>query len=241
MAKLLLIETATEVCSAAIAVDGRVIALAEEPDQPNHAARLTLLIQECTRQAGLTLAALDAVALSRGPGSYTSLRVGSSVAKGICYALDKPLLAVDTLRALAGAALAEYHKTEADLSDLLILPMLDARRKEVWTAVYDAQLHELVPAQPLVLEHNLFADYLHAIPGKHPESRYVVTGNGGLKLENEKFFEGSVFSPVRKCSAAYLSSLALIKFQNADFQDISYFEPFYMKMPNITTPGKAPF
>ena len=104
MAKILLIETSGEVCSAAISVDGKVLALVEAPDTQSHAALLTLQIGECSNKAGILLADLDAVAVSKGPGAYTSLRVGASVAKGICFALDKPLIAVDTLLALAHAS-----------------------------------------------------------------------------------------------------------------------------------------
>lgn len=237
MAKILLIETATAVCSAAIAADGEVLALAEDAGASNHAARLTLLIRECTQRCGLPLAALDAVALSRGPGSYTALRVGASVAKGICYALDKPLIALDTLQELARASLDEYRTRHA----VFAIPMLDARRNEVWAAAYDAGLRELLAPRPLVLEHDLFKKFLQAIPGFVPEAAYVVSGNGASKLANARNSERAVFSPVQNCSAAFLAATAERYFQNADFQDVSNFEPFYMKTPNITVSKKALF
>lgn len=236
MAKLLLIETATEVCSAAIAVDGRLLALAEDPDQPNHAARLTLLIDQCTREAGIPLAELDGLALSRGPGSYTALRVGASVAKGICYALDKPLMAVDTLLALAAAAQAEYP-----LPGACFLPMLDARRQEVWAAVYDAELRPLAPAQPLILEHNMFENFLQSVSPAGTSCVFIVAGNGAKKMGAELIGQNVALSGIQKCSAKYFCGLAERFFQQADFQDISYFEPFYMKSPNITTPNKPFF
>ena len=262
MAKILLIETATEVCSVAIACDGTVLALVEEMDQPKHAERLTLLIQQCTREAGLPLATLDAVAVSRGPGSYTSLRVGLSVAKGICYALDKPLIAVDTLKALAAGSLWEYAQSNAEYGmrntewmpshndgnsafriphSVFAMPMLDARRNEVWTAVYDSNLQLLVPAQPLILENNLLDLFLQQNPEHSPEYVYIVAGNGAKKMEAAGIFENSVFSPVRICSAQNLAVLAEVNFQNGDFQDVSYMNPYYMKDPNITTPNKPLF
>ncbi|MBK9338917.1 MAG: tRNA (adenosine(37)-N6)-threonylcarbamoyltransferase complex dimerization subunit type 1 TsaB [Lewinellaceae bacterium] len=185
MAKILLIETATEVCSAAIAVDGQVVALAEDLNQPNHAARLTLLIRECTQHAGIGLADLDAVAVSRGPGSYTSLRTGASVAKGICYALDKPLLAVDTLQALAAASLQKMAAQNSGES-LLLAPMIDARRMEVWTALYDAHLCEVAPAQPLILENNLFYIFCQTVRGNTSSDRCIVSGNGVKKSQTSK-------------------------------------------------------
>ncbi|MFN0015583.1 MAG: tRNA (adenosine(37)-N6)-threonylcarbamoyltransferase complex dimerization subunit type 1 TsaB [Saprospiraceae bacterium] len=243
MARILLIETATDVCSTAIAVDGTVVALAEALDQPNHAATLTLLIEACTRQAGIPLANLDAVAVSRGPGSYTSLRVGAAVAKGICYALDKPLIAVDTLLALASASMRDQGTGRTSdgpgvNNPLFYMPMLDARRKEVWTAVFDHSLREVMPAQPLILEHDLFQYFLQNAPGVKPTGLLVLSGNGAKKISNGPVFENAVFSEPQVCSASHLAIIAEVCFQNVDFQDTAYFEPFYMKPPNITISKK---
>lgn len=237
MARILLIETATDVCSAAIAVDGRIIALSEQSPTLQHAALLTLQIETCVRDAGLSLAMLDAVALSRGPGSYTALRVGAAVAKGICYALDKPLIAVDTLQVLARASLTDLPENPGTRT--LLVPMLDARRQEVWTAVYDDQGRLLAPAQPIIMENNLFENFLAAhVPGGSGK-RLVLSGNGMQKLQNVPGSVLAVFSPVEKCSATYLAPLAELFFQNSDFQEVAYFEPFYMKPPNITIPKLA--
>lgn len=240
MAKILLIETATEVCSVAIALDGHPVALAEEATQPNHAARLTLLIQECAQRAGMALSDLDAIAVSSGPGSYTSLRVGASVAKGICYALNKPLVAVDTLLALAAAS----HLAASPLptgAEVFLVPMLDARRKEVWTAVFDDKLHLLAPAQPLILENNFFQIFLDDLPAAAPQKQFVVSGNGAKKLFSDLIFEGVVVGAIQSCSATHLALPAEQFFQRADFQQVAYFEPFYMKPPNITKSSKPVF
>lgn len=237
MARILLIETATEVCSAAIAVNGEVTAIVEESHSLHHAALLTLQVRACSERSGIPLEALDAVAVSQGPGSYTSLRVGASVAKGICFALDKPLIAINTLLSLAWAS----RQYIADVPNPVFIPMLDARRQEVWLAAYDADLREIVPEQPLILENDLFekylADYLPSLDGVV----LVAGGNGSQKLENVPMPENTVFSPVKNCSARHLSELAERFFQNAEFQNTAYFEPFYMKAPNITTSSKALF
>lgn len=235
MARILLIETATDVCSAAIAVDGQIVALAEQLSTLQHAALLTLQIEACVRESGWSLAQLDAVALSQGPGSYTALRVGASVAKGICYALDKPLIAVDTLLALALASrtgLPEDH----DSPHTLLVPMLDARRQEVWTAVYDEQGLLLAPAQPIIVENNLFEKFIEAFIADWSGTRLIFSGNGMRKIQNVPGALRAVFSPVENCSAVHLAMLAERFFQASDFQEVAYFEPFYMKPPNITTP-----
>ncbi|MBC7775392.1 MAG: tRNA (adenosine(37)-N6)-threonylcarbamoyltransferase complex dimerization subunit type 1 TsaB [Phycisphaerae bacterium] len=276
MAKILLIETSSEVCSTAISVDGVVVALSENLDSQSHAALLTLQIRECSETAGIPLAQLDAVALSRGPGAYTALRVGASVAKGICYALEKPLIALDTLLALAHASRMvtgdwevvtgewelviggdpmsniqypisnvqyppSYAKASAGKTSNVFIPALDARRQEVWLAVYDEDLREIAPAQPLILENNMFEKFVSAKTGDVVLSGIVLAGNGMEKIRSGDFLEKVIFSGIIKCSARYLAALAEQYFQIADFQDIAYFEPIYMKPPNITTPTKAPF
>lgn len=235
MAHLLLLETATDVCSVAIAADGDIIARRDAPASPSHAALLTLQIDACAGDAGLSLGGLDAVAISAGPGAYTSLRVGASVAKGLCYALDKPLIAVDTLRALAAASAAATAPGDA----LLFLPMLDARRKEVWLAAFDASLQLLAPAQPLVFENDLFEKFLAGLPAFGPETRLVLSGNGAMKAPSGLLAEQTAPLVVTACSAAFLLEEAEKAYRNSEFQDIAYYEPFYMKPPNITQPGKS--
>lgn len=240
MSRILLIETATEVCSAGIAIDGKLVALEEIPNTQSHAALLTQQIAACAKTAGLALNALDAVAVSSGPGSYTGLRVGASVAKGICFALDKPLIAVDTLLALASGA-RDWARLQQQEADSIYVPALDARRQEIWTAVYDASLQALTPAQPLILENNSFEKFLEAASGHLTVGRALVVGNGTDKIRSGNPGEGSVFFTEIKCSARYLVDVATRKFQAADFQDVAYFEPFYMKLPNITTPNNMGF
>jgi tRNA threonylcarbamoyladenosine biosynthesis protein TsaB len=244
MAKILLIETSGEVCSAAISVDGRVVALVEAPDTQSHAALLTLQIGECSNKAVVPLAELDAVAVSKGPGAYTSLRVGASVAKGICFALDKPLIAVDTLLALAHASRSWMGKMQSgNLPTVapIYVPMLDARRQEVWLAIYNEDLVEIAPPQPLILDNNSFEKFVFEKTGGAQIKWIVLSGNGMEKTRSGDNFKKSVFSEQGKSSASYLADLAEQYFQSADFQDIAYFEPYYMKPPNITTSSKPLF
>jgi tRNA threonylcarbamoyladenosine biosynthesis protein TsaB len=263
MAKILLIETATDVCSVAVAVNGTPVSVFETRDTLDHAALLTLHIQECIKQSGLSLAALDAIALSGGPGSYTALRVGSSVAKGICYALDKPLIAVNTLEALAeggrwwwveGGGLKVEGESENSLApglentapatrhplplSIYFVPMLDARRQEVWTAVFDASGARISPDTSLILENNLFVNFVRGYVPDHSTSKFYIFGNGMDKAQKVFLHEGAAFCQVEHTSAVYLTKLAENAFHKEDFQNISYFEPFYMKPPNITTASK---
>ena len=149
MPKILCIETATEICSVCLSIDGEAVALAETDKGFSHASTLTILIQKCLEEANLTLDNLDAVALSQGPGSYTGLRIGVSVAKGICYALNKPMIAIDTLEALAWAC-AKEEKQEAHYC-----PMIDARRMEVYTAMYNLKGEEEQSVNALILDEKL--------------------------------------------------------------------------------------
>lgn len=119
--------------------------------------------------------------------------------------------------------------------------MLDARRQEVWTAAYDAALEQVAAAQPVILENNMFEEYLSGLPFRGQEAVLVFSGNGSLKIKNVPVEKNVVFSPVKKCSSRHMAVLAEQFFQRADFQDVAYFEPFYMKAPNITTPSKSPF
>ncbi|MEZ4920938.1 MAG: tRNA (adenosine(37)-N6)-threonylcarbamoyltransferase complex dimerization subunit type 1 TsaB [Saprospiraceae bacterium] len=234
MATILLLETATDVCSVAIAVNGETIALCEDPPPATHAARITLLIQECLQQANLDRSALDAIAISKGPGSYTGLRVGSSTAKGLCFALNIPLIAVDTLAALAYGTAASSPAQP----NTVYAPMLDARRNEVWAALFDANLQALTESMSGIIEDNLFYNLLAGNLEGLEKKRLVFSGNGSFKLESGNNFENSEISDLVFCSARFLEAIAEKKFQSSDFEDVSYFEPFYMKPPNITKPKK---
>jgi len=225
MPKILCIETATEICSVCLSHEGKTIALAETDKGFSHASTLTILIQKCLDEADLTLNDLDAVAISQGPGSYTGLRIGVSVAKGICYALDKPMIAIDTLEALASAC-AEEEKQDAHYC-----PMIDARRMEVYTAMYNLEGKEEQSVNALIVEDNAFENIFTR------KETIIFCGNGAEKCKPILTTPFAKFSPL-VCSAKHLSFLAKKYFSKGDFCDIAYFSPLYYKSPKITIPRK---
>lgn len=225
MPKFLLLETATEICSVGISKDETLLALAESEEQYSHVSKITTLIEQCLKQTGLALTDLDAIAVSKGPGSYTALRVGTATAKGICYALEKPLLAIDTLEALARAS------TQIAKQKIIYAPMIDARRMEVYTAFFDAEFNLLKEAHPLILEDTTFIEYLET------GFQIVISGNGAEKcqsiLKNTAIRHEKIV-----CSATHLAGLTQEHYRDKVFEDLAYYAPFYLKPPNITTPKK---
>lgn len=225
MPLILNIETATEVCSIGLSKGEQIIALKESHEKYSHASQITLLIQDCLSEAGHRLAELDAVAISKGPGSFTALRIGTATAKGICYSLDKPLIAIDTLQAIAlGCFLKE--KKEA-----LYAPMIDARRMEVYTALFDAHNQPLEAAKALIVDDQAFTEQ------KEAGQAIVFCGNGSGKCKGVLQSDHFSFSQTL-CSAAHMAPLSAKAFTAKQFEDLAYFEPFYLKSPNITTPKK---
>ncbi|RBQ09094.1 tRNA (adenosine(37)-N6)-threonylcarbamoyltransferase complex dimerization subunit type 1 TsaB [Pedobacter miscanthi] len=217
MAKILQIETATAICSVALSVNGETISFKEEQGQNLHAANLTLFIDEVVKTAGISYNELDAIAVSKGPGSYTGLRIGVSTAKGLCYALDKPLIAIETLEMMAAGFLAKNQ----DYSGL-ICPMIDARRMEVYTSVFDNQLNVLLPTEAKIIDDTSFADLL---------SQQTITflGDGAAKCADVLTDVNARFDNTNFNSAPYMSKLAQKAFNNGNFEDVAYFEPFYLK------------
>lgn len=224
MATILQLETATQVCSAAISVNGETIALKEQMASNIHAGSLTLFIKEVMDAANLTFGDLDAVAVSKGPGSYTGLRIGVSTAKGLCFALDKPLIAIDTLQMMAGG----FAESGAPG---LICAMIDARRMEVFTAMFDMDLNYVINTEAKIVDAQSFATEL---------ASGVVTfiGDGALKCAEVIQHPHAVFSERNFNSAANMSKLAHQAFTEGEFEDVAYFEPFYLKDFVLTTPKK---
>ncbi|MEC3880593.1 tRNA (adenosine(37)-N6)-threonylcarbamoyltransferase complex dimerization subunit type 1 TsaB [Parapedobacter sp. 10938] len=227
---ILQLETGTQVCSAALSVNGETVANIDI-DEPNvHASRLTLLVEELLQKTGLTFGDLSAVAVSKGPGSYTGLRIGVSTAKGLCYATDLPLIGIDTLAAMATGFAAAQGGSAVDANTRLC-PMVDARRMEVYTAVFDRQLQSISPTSAVIVDSQSFA-YLG---DKH---RIVLFGTGADKL-TELFAESPSIEVVTgfKNSASHLSRLADCAFREQQFVDVAYFEPYYLK-DFVATPPK---
>lgn len=230
MSLILNIESATDICSINISRDGEIVAEREIVGN-SHAEKMTLLIQECLEIGKLKMRDLDAVAISNGPGSYTSLRIGASTAKGICYALDIPLIAVDTLESLAMAAYAEVGDDAA-----LYCPMIDARRMEVYAALYkystDKNALEIIePMNPKIIDVDSYSEYLKE------NIKMVFCGNGAPKCETLFRDSDVIFAPI-ECSARYLSYISYRAFVAEKFVNIAYHAPQYLKAPNITISKK---
>lgn len=224
---ILNIETSTDVCSICVSNGLEVLAIRETDESYVHASKVTVFIQECLSEANLTLIDIDAVALSKGPGSYTALRIGASTAKGICYALDKPLIAIDTLQSLA---LASRDKEQNE--GAIYCPMIDARRMEVYTALFDASNALIQQTNALIVDKSAFGQYFSK------KQDIIFSGNGADKCKNVLQSSNAHFSSVL-CSATNLIPLAIMAYEKTDFEDMAYFSPDYHKPPNITTPKKV--
>ena len=221
MSLILNIETATGVCSVALARDGHFIGLKESNTKNSHSSVLTLFMDEVMKSAGIAFPDIDAVAVSEGPGSYTGLRIGVAAAKGLCYALEKPLIGVETLRAMAIGMLRSQSREEE--KNILYCPMIDARRMEVYCAIFDNKGDEIRETRAEIIDENSFMEYL----GKN---RVVFAGDGALKCR--PLFENhpnAVFSEDFQTSAKFMISLSEEKFSKKNFEDLAYFEPYYLK------------
>ena len=210
---ILNIETATKNCSVALSKNGDTIACKEIAEQGySHAEKLHVFIEELLKETELNFHDLNAVAVSKGPGSYTGLRIGVSAAKGLCYALNIPLISIDTLSILA-------HQIQ--IKDGLIVPMIDARRMEVYSAVFDSKNIKIREVQAEILTHESFLNYAEIINfvGDCNEKAKTV-----LQQPNFLFHDNCMYP-----SANEMSQLSYEKFQGKDFEDVAYFEPFYLK------------
>ena len=219
MAVILNIETSTKVCSVGIAVDGIIKFIKESHLANSHAELVTLFSEEVIKNAAYELTDIDAVSVSMGPGSYTGLRIGVSTAKGFCYALDKPLIAINTLKAMA-AGMVENEKSP---KDFLYCPMIDARRMEVYAAFFDAELNEIKATEAVIVDENSFTELLSA-------NKIIFAGDGAPKCEEMlSHQQNAVFKNDFNPSSTFMAKLSEQKFVQKDFEDIAYFEPFYLK------------
>ncbi len=216
MALLLCIDTALETASVGFCNDKKIIIAETNTDQKNHAAFVQTAMQKMMQTAQISFAEIDAVAVVNGPGSYTGLRVGLASAKGICYTANKPLLLLNTLEVMAKAAVDMI----AD-NDALYCPMIDARRNEVFTAVYDFFLQPVVPPQPLIIEENSFKELLQ-------ERKAYFFGSGHNKCTLVIQHENAIYSDVNY-TLRHINILAQKMYVEKRFQDVAYAEPFYIK------------
>ena len=223
---ILCLETATPSCSVALVHNGEVLACEEDPKGQNHSEKITLFIDSVMKKAGVSYNQLDAVAVSMGPGSYTGLRIGVSTAKGICYAVSKPLIAVETLESMAygGKVVisSEVEKSSAN-DNMILIPAIDARRMEVYAAIFDENVNKIKDTEAVIIDENSFADL------KKDHHLYLF-GDGADKCA-ELFKNDDKITVIKDfyCSAKYMNTIAQQKFNNKDFVDVAYFEPFYLK------------
>ena len=222
MTYILHIETATKVCSVALSKDSHLLACKESNDLDYaHGENLTLFIDEVMKEAQIDFKNLNAISVSSGPGSYTGLRIGVSTAKGLCYALNIPLIAIDTLTSLAILA-KEKHANKN------LCAVLDARRMEVYNAIFAPDGYLLKPISADVIEATSYEMYLP----------FIVFGDGAEKLKAIWEDRNIAFDTSLFCSARGQINLAHEKFKENKFEDVAYFEPFYLKDFMITSPKK---
>lgn len=219
MSCILHIETSTDVCSVALSQDGACLYEETNYEGPSHAQKLAGFVKEAVSFADSHAIPIDAVSISKGPGSYTGLRIGVSEAKGVAYGLNAKLVSVPTLKLLTVPVLLGNEELP---EDALLCPMIDARRMEVYCAVYDRALKEIVPTQALVVEQDSFKDLLD----KHP---IYFMGNGADKCTETICHPNAHFIQGIKPLARNMVPLAEMSIARKEFEDVAYFEPFYLK------------
>ena len=219
MALILCMDTSTETGSIALSRDGNVIARQSNANQKDHAGWIHTAIRNMCNEHNIALSQLEAVAAAAGPGSYTGLRVAMSTAKGLCFSLNIPLIAINTLTMMAAGFLSE--NVDAIQPDDTICPMIDARRMEVFTAMYSTRLDEILEPAALVLDTTSFAEQLQ-------QSRIYFFGNGAAKFRQLVNIPNAVFGEYTP-DAAHLANLAEIHFKKGQFDDLAYTAPIYVK------------
>ena len=225
---ILHIETSTKICSVALSRDGDLLKYIDHQEGMNHTAILAPSIKMLLESFELKPKDLRAISVSSGPGSYTGLRVGSSTAKAMTYSLNIPLIAIPTLSSLAAAAFARYPEAE------LALPMLDARRNEVYTSLYNRDMDQIVTTSSVILENSVLFNLI-------PEDKTVICcGDGAQKLKQQQVLPSNLMVDEEiECSARHMISLVQQLLSRGEYSDPMHFVPYYLKPPNITQPGKV--
>ena len=235
MPLILNIETSTEVCSVALARNGNIVTLKENLSEQNHAKLLTLFIAELLDESEIAVDQLDAIAVSGGPGSYTGLRIGVSVAKGMCYGAKLPLIAITSLEAMANHVICNITNEHTNKSKQnLFCPMIDARRMEVYTSFYDINCNQIREIKADIIDHQSYIQYLN-------EGFVFFFGNGASKCREAINHPNAIFINDIVTSASHMISLSEQKFKAGKFADVAYYEPFYLKDFIATIPVKNIF
>lgn len=215
MTYILSVDTSTSICSVALHLDGKLIAHTETFLDRSHSRNIAHMVDQILALCEVAPQTLDAYAVSAGPGSYTGMRIGTSTVKGYCFALDKPLISVSALYSLAAKL---QHKQPG----LIYAPMIDARRMEVYTALFDDQLNEITTEQALILDENAFQEQLST-------RKVLFGGDGCAKFQTICSNIHAMFATDTYPSATFMGKKAFEKYINQKFEDITYFEPNYIK------------
>ncbi len=233
MALILCIETSTNICSVALVRNGEVLSSLEEHQVNSHATLLTVLIEKIMKDKRIEMNELDAVAVSSGPGSYTGLRIGVSVAKGICFAIKKPLIALTSLQILATRIIIAA-KDVCSEPGTLICPMIDARRMEVYSALFDSEMNCIGEIKAEIIDSDSYASILG-------ESKIIFAGNGSDKCRSIITHSNAVFVTDIYPLASAMAFTANEAYVSQRFEDVAYFEPFYLKDFIATIPKRKFF
>jgi len=237
MTRILHLDTATRVCSVCLSTDGRPSPPAESHEEKSHATRLTIMIEQVLEAAGMKVSDLDAISLAIGPGSYTGLRIGTSVVKGMAYGASLPVIGISTLQSLTAVAIRKMHDGEGHSpsdGSYWYCPMVDARRMEVYRAFYNKSLEEVVPVGADILEKESYRAILD-------ERNVIFFGNGSNKASEIISHPNASFIHGVEASATGQATLALEKFKRNEFLNVAYFEPSYLKEFIATLPKNRIF
>ena len=231
---IICIETATKICSVALCDNNGVLAVKEDHSEKSHASMLTLLISDILKESGLKASELDAVAVSKGPGSYTGLRIGVSVAKGMAYALSKPIIAVSTLQTMYNGIISDAVSKYATDSSTIFCPMIDARRMEVYYAQYNSNGDIIKDVCAGIITGETFKNLLNS-------RKMLFFGDGAAKFISVIEHPNAIITDNYKISAGHMYPSVIKAFENKKFEDTAYFEPFYLKDFVTTIPRKNQF
>ncbi len=237
MALILHIETSTRVCSVCVSRDGQAIGLRESKEEKSHAKKLTIFIQELFNELHIKVDDLDAIAISKGPGSYTGLRIGVSTAKGLCFAKDLPLVAVNTLQSMANGIIqrqAEGNLSIHEIEKAILVPMIDARRMEVYSAFFNSEGEFTRDVKAEIIDESSYQDILE-------NKQMIFFGDGSEKITEVIRHKNAKFIPGYDPSAKDMIKIAETAFDKQHFEDVAYFEPFYLKDFIATVPKKNIF
>ncbi|HAF30518.1 MAG TPA: tRNA (adenosine(37)-N6)-threonylcarbamoyltransferase complex dimerization subunit type 1 TsaB [Bacteroidales bacterium] len=237
MALILNIETSTIVCSVSVSRDGIVLAVKESREEKSHAKSLTIFIDEILKELNYKIDDLDAVAISKGPGSYTGLRIGVSTAKGLCYAKDLPLIAINTLQSMATGMILKFNTNELPVDNFetaILVPMIDARRMEVYSAFFNSKGESVREVLAEIIDEHSYKDILS-------KQKMIFFGDGSEKIRETIQHENAIFIGDIYPSSNDMAELSENAYQKREFENVAYFEPFYLKDFVATVPKKNIF